>query len=97
MRSWVRQFSDTLKSVKTTTHKNVTFSLPEPVVREFRNYAASRNQSMTTLMSQAIIRFMNEETERLKANQRLIARMENAKDLETGGIIRWTRDELHER
>jgi hypothetical protein len=83
--------------VKTTTHKNVTFSLPEPVVREFRDYAAARNQSMTTLMAQAIIRLMNEESERVKANQRIIARMESAKDLGTGGVIRWTRDELHER
>jgi hypothetical protein len=83
--------------VKTTTHKNVTLNLPEPLLRQFRVFAVSRNQSMTKLMVEAIIRMMDQEEERVKANQRLIARMENAKDLGTGGVIRWTRGELHER
>jgi len=36
------------------THKNVTLSLPEPLLRKFRVYAASRNRSMTNLMAEAI-------------------------------------------
>ena len=94
----ITDFGDTLKSVKTATHKNVTLSLPEPLLRRFRVYAASRNQSMTKVMAEAITKMMMEpEDDRAKANRRIIARMKNAKDLGTGGVIRWTRDELHER
>ena len=83
--------------MKATPHKNVTLSLPEPLLRQFRVYAASRNQSMTQLMAEAIRMLMDKESERLEANRRILARMENARDLGTGGVITWTRDELHER
>ena len=83
--------------MKAAAHKNVTLSLPEPLLRRFRVYAASRNQSMTQLMAEAIRTLMDKETERLAANRRILARMENARDLGTGGVITWTRDELHER
>lgn len=76
---------------------NVTLSLPEPLLQRFRIYAASRNQSMTQLMAEAIRMLMDKESERLAANRRILARMENADDLGTGGVITWTRDELHER
>ena len=58
----------TLKYVKSVT--NVTFSLPDALLRKFRIYAARR---------------------------RFLARIRNAPDRGTGGTIRWTRDELHER
>jgi hypothetical protein len=48
-------------------------------------------------MVEAIVRMMDQESERVKANQRIIARMESAADLGTGGVITWTREELHER
>jgi hypothetical protein len=35
-------------------HKNVTLSLPEPLLRRFRVFAAERNQSMTSVMAEAI-------------------------------------------
>jgi len=78
-------------------HKNVTLSLPEPLLRKFRVYAASRNQSMTKLMAEAIRLLMDQESERASAKRRILARMENAPDLGTGGVIRWTREELYER
>jgi HPt (histidine-containing phosphotransfer) domain-containing protein len=52
---------------------------------------------MTQLMAEAIRMLMDKESERLAANRRILARMENADDLGTGGVITWTRDELHER
>jgi len=80
-----------------TVHKNVTLSLPEPLLRKFRVYAASRNQSMTKLMAEAIRLLMDQESERASAKRRILARMENAPDLGTSGVIRWTREALYER
>jgi len=80
-----------------TQHRNVTLSLPEPLLRRFRVYAASRNQSMTRLMADAIRQVMTGEAEAALAKQRFLARIRNAPDRGTKGRIRWTRDELHER
>ena len=78
-------------------HKNVTLSLPEPLLRRFRVYAASRNQSMSQLMAFAINKMISEEGEREAAMERSLERMRNAPDLGSGGKITWTRDELYER
>lgn len=77
--------------------QNVTLSLPEPLLRKFRVYAAERNQSMTALMAQAIIKLMDEDDWREAAKRRIINRIHNANDWGTGGKITWTRDELYER
>ena len=79
-----------------TAHKNVTLSLPEPLLRRFRIYAASRNQSMTKLMTDAIRLLMDQESERA-AKRRIIERMRDAPDLGTKGVIKWTREELYDR
>ena len=89
-------FGDTLKYMK-AAHKNVTISLPDTLLRQFRVYAASRNQSMTKLMAEAIRALTDQESERAAAKRRILARMKNAQDLGTGGVITWTRDELYER
>ena len=78
-------------------HKNVTLSLPEALLRRFRVYAASRNQSMTSLMAEAIRALMDQEQQAAKAKRRFLARIRNAPDRGTMGKIRWTREELHER
>ena len=78
-------------------HRNVTLSLPEPLVRRFRIYAATRNQSMTSLMAEAIQGLMDQDEQTAKAKRRFLERIRNAPDRGTGGAIRWTRDELHER
>jgi plasmid stability protein len=78
-------------------HKNVTLSLPEPLLRKFRVYAASHNKSMTSLMTEAIERMIAPDDEYEAARTRLIEGMRNARDLGTGGKITWTRDEIHER
>ena len=80
-----------------SAHKNVTLSLPEPLVRRFRVYAASRNQSMTSLMAEAIREVMDRDADSVKAKRRFLDRIEHAPDRGTGGVIRWSREELHER
>ena len=87
---------DTLIYVK--EHKNVTLSLPETLLRRFRVYAASRNQSMTSLMAEAIRNMMEQDQQATTRNrQRFLDRIRHAPDRGTGGRLRWTRDDLHER
>ena len=78
-------------------HRNVTLSLPEPLVRRFKVYAATRNQSMTGLMAEAIQSLMDEDEQTAKAKRRFLERIRNAPDRGTGGAVHWTREELHER
>jgi hypothetical protein len=78
-------------------HRNVTLSLPEPLLRKFRVYAARQNQSMTSLMAVAIRTLMDPDEEKAKARRRFLERIRKAPDRKTGGTIGWTRDELHER
>lgn len=66
-------------------------------MRRFRVYAASRNQSMTSLMAEAIRGMMDQEEGVAKAKRRFLGRIQNAPDRGTRGVIRWRREELHER
>lgn len=76
---------------------NVTLSLPDALLHKFRIYAATRNQSMTSLAAQAIREMMERDQSTASARRRFLDRIRNAPDRGTGGTIRWTRDELHER
>ena len=76
---------------------NVTLSLPDALLHKFRVYAATRNQSMTSLAAQAIRDLMERDQPTAAAKRRFLARIRNAPDRETGGAIGWTRDALHER
>lgn len=77
--------------------RNVTLTLPEPLLKRFRVYAAEQDTSMSALMSQAIQQMVDQDSGRREAATRLIQRMRAAADLGTGGVPSWTRDELHER
>jgi hypothetical protein len=83
--------------VKTKTQKNVTLSLPEPLLRRFRVYAAGRNQSMSSLMTRAIEKLMEHGEEYEKTKRRAIERMHNAPDLGMNGEIPWKREDLYDR
>jgi len=72
-------------------------SLPDSLVRRFKIYAVTKNQSMSSLTADAIRAMVEQDDEYLKAKHRFIERMKNAPDLGTCGIATWTRDELHER
>jgi hypothetical protein len=80
-----------------SSHKNVTLSLPEPLLRRFRVYAAERNRSMTSVMSDAIRTLMDDDEKAARAKRRFLERIRTAPDRGTRGRITWTRDELHER
>ncbi|MEP6962335.1 MAG: hypothetical protein ABI995_09655 [Acidobacteriota bacterium] len=87
-----------MKTASTETErKNVTLSLPGPLLKRFRIYAAKRNQSMTSLAALAIHQLMDTRDEREQMKNRLIESMRNAPNRGTGGKIPWTRAEIHER
>jgi metal-responsive CopG/Arc/MetJ family transcriptional regulator len=76
---------------------NVTLSLPETLLRRFRVFAASRNQSMSSLMTLAVRHMIDQDAQTQRAKRRFLERIQNAPDRGTKGKISWTRDELHER
>jgi metal-responsive CopG/Arc/MetJ family transcriptional regulator len=78
-------------------HKNVTLSLPGTLIRQFKVYAATRNRSMSSVMTDAIQNLLAQDDQRTNAKRRFLERIKNAPDRGTGGKITWTRDELHER
>jgi predicted transcriptional regulator len=77
--------------------KNVTLSLPEPLLRRFRIYAAARNQSMTSVMAEAIRKLMESDQQTSEAKRRFLERIRNAPGLGTRGSAVWPRGHLHER
>jgi RNase P/RNase MRP subunit POP5 len=82
--------------MKRPARRNLTLSLPEPLLRRFRRFAAKKHQSMSSLVAEAIQRILGDELARA-VRARLIESMRNAPDRGTRGIISWTRDEIHER
>lgn len=78
-------------------NKNVTLSLPEPLLQKFRILAAQKNQSMTRLMTEAIQTLIDQRKRGTAAKRRFLERIQNAPDRGTRGKIRWSREELHER
>ena len=77
--------------------KNITLTLPEPLLRRFQSYAASRRQSMSSLVAEAISRMVDPDTEDATAKSRFLNRSHKAPDRGTHGKIRWRRDDLYER
>jgi len=52
---------------------------------------------MTRLMAESIRRMMDQDVDAGRAARSFLERIENAPDRGTGGVIRWKREELHER
>jgi hypothetical protein len=48
-------------------------------------------------MEEAIRNLIDENGQAMQAKRRFLERIRSAPDRGTGGLIRWTRDELHER
>lgn len=77
-------------------HKNVTFSVPEPLLDQFRIYAASRKQSMTGLIAEYMRKAVAQEDENAQARRRILERLDNPPNLGTNGKITWRREDLYE-
>jgi len=77
--------------------RNITLSLPEDVLREVKVVAARRGTSVSALLAGALSEIVERESGYAAAKERSLAALGGGRDLGTGGEIRWSRDELHER
>ncbi len=74
-------FCGTLNRV---VNKNVTLSLPEPLLRRFRIYAARRNESMTRLMAEAVRGMVVGTADHLRGSAYSIANSANLWRMDSG-------------
>lgn len=77
--------------------RNVTLSVPEEVLREAKVVAARRGTSVSALLVGALSELVERESGYATAKGRSLAALDAGRDLGTGGEVRWSRDELHER
>ena len=52
---------------------------------------------MTSLLAEAIRNILEQDGKATNAKRRFLARMQNAPDRGTRGVIDWSREDLHER
>jgi hypothetical protein len=76
-------------------YKNVTLSLPEPLLRQVRVYAAHHDQSMTSLITDLLRKLVDREADRDKLKRRFIDRIRSAPA--RGIKIDWKREDLYDR
>lgn len=75
--------------------QNITLSLPKPVLRRIKILAVQRQSSVSRLLTQAVERMLEEETEYESARKRQTAILEKGFNL--GFRKPASREELHER
>ncbi len=79
------------------SNRNITLSLPEEDLKRAKIIAIQRGTSLSQLLTTMIKDLADQETGYTHARVRSLALLEEGCDLGTGGQVRWSRDELHER
>ncbi|HYZ53020.1 MAG TPA: hypothetical protein VE733_05855 [Streptosporangiaceae bacterium] len=79
------------------SNRNITLSLPEEDLKRARIIAIQRGTSLSQLLAMMIKDLAGQETGYAQAKARSLARLEERRNLGTGGRADWSRDELHER
>lgn len=77
--------------------QNVTVSLPKDVLMRVKVIAAKRQSSISALLTQSLERLVAQDDAYASARRHHLEWLNNPADLGTGGHIRVSRDELHER
>lgn len=77
--------------------QNITLSLPVEDLRRARVVAAERGTSVSRLLAELLRDLVEHETGYARAKKRSLVLLAEGRDLGTGGHLRWSRDELHER
>jgi hypothetical protein len=75
--------------------QNVTISLSRQILKKAKILAARRETSISGLLAQEIESLVGEEDAYERAERQALALLD--KGFHLGGVIRATRDELHER
>ena len=77
--------------------RNVTLSLPKEVLLKVKLIAVQRQTSVSSLLTQSLIRLVEQDDHYERAKRRHLKVLERGYNLGTDGKITVTRDELHER
>ena len=77
--------------------QNITLAIPKDVLHKARQTAVARHTSLSGLLTQLLTEIVEQEDHYLIASERQIALLREGLDLNTSGVINWTRDSLHER
>jgi hypothetical protein len=83
--------------VDMSAYRNITLSLPVKVLRQIKRIAASRQTSVSKLLTQALEEMAAREEEYGQARARHLAWLEHAANLGTDGRLPWSRESLHDR
>lgn len=76
--------------------RDITLSLPEEVLRKAEALAQRSGVSTSILLAEALCEFVERERQ-YTAEERSLVALGRTFDLGTGGEVRWSREELHER
>jgi hypothetical protein len=77
-------------------YQNVTLSLPKEVLKKAKILAIEQDSSLSSLMSRLLEELVNKRDAYRQAREHHLAVFENF-DLGTGGLVNWSREDLHER
>ncbi len=77
--------------------QNVTLSLPKDLVRKAKIIAVERQTSISGLLKDLLAEIVAQEDRYAAARNRHLEVLHQGMDLGTSGMIRWMREEMHER
>ena len=77
--------------------QNVTLSLPRSLLRKAEKIAMDQNRSLSELMVELLIEFVEREEQYARAKRKHLAPLAQDTDLGTNGTTSWTRADLHDR
>ena len=77
--------------------QNVTLSIPKDVLRKAKILAVQRNESLSSLLTQALEDLVTRQEAYISARSRHLNWLKHSADLGTQGQVSWKREDLHER
>lgn len=77
--------------------QNVTISLPDDVIKQVRHLAVDRGVSLSRFISMVLEEQLDATSRYHMARERQRRLLASGLPIGTQGVVKWTRDELHER
>ncbi|MCB9150069.1 MAG: CopG family transcriptional regulator [Caldilineaceae bacterium] len=78
-------------------NQDVTFTLPSDVLRKAKLIAAKRGLSLSEQMIELLTELVEKDKDYVHARDSYFTLLARHTDLGTEGVIRWTRESLHDR
>lgn len=77
--------------------QSVILAFPQKILRRVKLIVARRQTSVSNLLTQALVRIVQQKDQNTRAQRRHLQRLDRASDLGTQGTILTNREELHAR